>query len=117
MNVLPLCSGELDVNIKPYVSFSEADTESFRQERLDEICRYYNSTPEDLRDRFKPGSHGCHEAMHAAALLMELLDNRLAEHPAVVLTPEWHRLAANAHDAIFNLYRSISDAHLPNVKE
>lgn len=106
---------ELDVNIQPFVSFSDEETESFRRERLEAICRDYNSTPEEIRERFQPGSHGCHEAMHTASLLMDLLDNRLAEHPTVVLVPEWHQLAATAHDAIFNLYRSISDAHRPKV--
>ena len=103
------------MNIQPYVSFSEQETETFRQERLASICRDYDCPTEEIRERFRPGTHGCHEAMHATALLMDLLDNRLSEHPAVVLVPEWHQLATTAHDALYNLYRSIADAHLPKV--
>lgn len=103
------------MNIQPYASFSDEETESFRRERLEAICHDYSSTPDEIMERFRPGTHGCHEAMHAASMLMDLLDNRLAEHPAVVLVPEWHKLAATAHDAIFNLYRSIADAHLPKM--
>ena len=43
--------------------------------------------------RFAPGTFGCHEALHMAHVLAETVEERLCEHPAVRLVPEWKALA------------------------
>ncbi|MDI7864074.1 hypothetical protein MRS76_19175 [Rhizobiaceae bacterium n13] len=98
---------------KPHTSFSAEEIESFRQERIEAICHGYDSTPEELIHKFQPGTLGCHEALHAASLLMDLIDNRLTEHPAVALNAEWHKLAMVAQAAVCDLYRAINEVHMP----
>jgi len=61
---------------------------------------------------FAPGSFGCHEAMHMASVLMETVDERLCEHPAIKANPEWLELAQKARAYLFTLYQSIGDKHL-----
>jgi len=82
------------------------ETEALRQEYLDEMG-------DDLApEEFRPGTHGCHEALHMASFLMEAVDGSLMDHPAVTLNPEWFALAAQAHDALFTLYQAIGTAHI-----
>lgn len=59
------------------------------------------------RERFAPGSHGCHEALHMASVAADLVATRLADHPAVLLRDGWHDLAVRAHEALFDLYQAI----------
>jgi hypothetical protein len=62
--------------------------------------------------RYAPGSFGCHEALHMAHVLSELVAERIGEHPAVRLVPEWKALADRASDALFDLYQAIGARHL-----
>jgi hypothetical protein len=62
--------------------------------------------------RFAPGSFGCHEALHMALVLSELVAERLGEHPAVRQDAAWKALADRASDALFDLYQAIGAAHL-----
>ena len=62
--------------------------------------------------RYAPGTHGCHEALHMAHVLGELVSHRLMDHPAVAARPEWSALAEQAHDALFALYQAIGRDHL-----
>jgi hypothetical protein len=52
-------------------------------------CRAMAETisPEEAA-RFAPGTLGCHEALHMASVLADMVDVQLAEHPAVRLNPE-----------------------------
>lgn len=61
---------------------------------------------------FAPGSFGCHEAMHMAHVLAEMVDERLCQHPAVMLKPEWGELAEQACAALHQLYQDIAQEHM-----
>ena len=65
----------------------------------------------DEAAHFAPGTHGCHEAFHMAHVLAEMVEDRLAEHPAVQLIPEWKALADRAVDALTDLYQAIGAQH------
>lgn len=69
-----------------------------------------NQTP-DTPD-FSPGSLGCHEALYMAFLFADMVDKKLAEHPAVQTNHEWRTEAAKAVKALLNLYNMIADEHL-----
>ncbi|ASY64643.1 hypothetical protein SJ05684_c32210 [Sinorhizobium sojae CCBAU 05684] len=43
----------------------------------------------EVKEKFAPGSHGCHEALHVASMLGDLVEGQLCNHPAVLLNPEW----------------------------
>lgn len=85
---------------------SDSETEALRQEYLTEL---EGDFPED---QFKPGSFGCHEALHMAAFLEEAVDRQLLAHPAVAMNPEWFALAATAGKALAALYQAIGAAHV-----
>jgi hypothetical protein len=70
------------------------------------------TTEEPDADRFKPGTHGCHEALDRAMICYELVAERLCEHPAVKANPEWLELAQEARAFLFTLYQSIGEKHL-----
>lgn len=66
----------------------------------------------DEAARFAPGTFGCHEALHMAHVLSEVVEERLAQHPAVRLVPEWKALADRAVEALADLYQAIGARHL-----
>ena len=39
------------------------------------------------RERFAPGTCGCHEALHVASILTQLVATRLLENAGLVVTP------------------------------
>lgn len=59
-----------------------------------------------------PGSFGCHEALHVASVLAEMVDERLCQHPSVTMYPMWKHLADKARDDLFELYQEIGRLHL-----
>ena len=61
---------------------------------------------------YQPGSYGCHEAMHMAFVLQELVARQLLEHRAITSRPEWAKLAQTAFDTLFELYQAIDREHL-----
>ena len=83
------------------------DAESTRRETLHEL----GLGEDELRKSHGPGSLGCHEALHTAALLLRAVDGELLEHPAILATPEWFALAHRAHAALFDLYQAIGAGH------
>ena len=62
-------------------------------------------------DKFVPGTFGCHEAMHMASVLAEMVDERLCEHPSIQLCKEWSEKAEAARSALFDLYQAIGREH------
>lgn len=64
------------------------------------------------RERYVPGTFGCHEALHTSALLTNLAACRLMEHGAIMQNQDWYALADKAHKALFDLYQAIGEAHL-----
>ncbi|WP_245290057.1 hypothetical protein [Neorhizobium galegae] len=63
-------------------------------------------------DKFAPGSYGCHEALHTASLLMEMVSRHLVEHPTIMLDSEFYARARGIHGELFDLYQAIGAKHL-----
>ena len=59
-----------------------------------------------------PGSFGCHELLDRVMLVGDLVAGQVLEHPACVLQEEWHRLAAQAVEALRELYQRVGAEHL-----
>ena len=60
---------------------------------------------------YEPGTFGCHEALHLASTFRIMVEQHLAEHPAVRANPEWEALATTAATALTDLYHVIHKAH------
>lgn len=99
------------------VHFSPEEIEQDRLARLAAEAEDRESTPAELIARFVPGTFGCHEALHTASIVMNLVDERLASHPAVLANPDWYRLASEAHTALYNLYQAIGARHIGDEVE
>ncbi|HEV7305191.1 hypothetical protein [Ensifer sp.] len=87
-------------------------SEQDRQQRLQAAIDRRDYTLDEMCEKFSPGTHGCHEALHVASMLGDLVDGRLCDHPAVLMVPEWYALAERAQEALFDLYQAIGAAHL-----
>ena len=66
----------------------------------------------DIAAQFLPGTHGCHEAMHMASVLAEMVEERLCEHLAVQQNERWTQLANDACDTLHRLYQEIGREHM-----
>lgn len=97
---------------KPAVTYTPEEVEKTRLEQLAAAAEERETTPEELAADFKPGTFGCHEALHMASVFNNLVEERLAEHPAVLTNPEWYALAHEAGLALWNLYQAIGAEHL-----
>ena len=60
---------------------------------------------------FAPGSFGCHEALHMASVLAEMVDERLCQHPAIAARKEWVAKANLARSTLHELYQTIGQEH------
>ena len=63
-------------------------------------------------DEYKPGSFGCHEALHLTSVLAGLVEEQLVGHPAVQMDPQWRRKAEQAARLLHELYQDIGSKHL-----
>lgn len=97
---------------QPAVSFTPEELEQHRLHQLAEAADDRELTIDELRERFAPGSFGCHEALQMAAVFLDSVDRHLCAHPAVLAHADWYRLASEAQTALYNLYQAIGDAHL-----
>lgn len=61
---------------------------------------------------FAPGTFGCHEALHMAHIIADLVETRLCEHPSIAASPVWAAKAREAADALHGLYQAIGEEHL-----
>jgi len=84
---------------------AEADSERQRLADLVEIGDI------DL-SQYAPGTFGCHEAMHTTSIMLDMTDDQLLHHPAILADPDFYRLAGEVHDALFALYQAIGEKHL-----
>ena len=64
----------------------------------------YEGSP---REGVGPGTFGCHEALHLASTFRIMVEQHLAEHPAVRSNPEWETLATTAVTALADLHHAI----------
>ena len=87
------------------ISAADADSERQRLADLAEIGDI------DL-SQYTPGTFGCHEAMHTASIMLDMTDDQLLQHPAILADPNFYRLAGEVHEALFALYQAIGEKHL-----
>ncbi|MFO0892803.1 MAG: hypothetical protein U0790_27140 [Isosphaeraceae bacterium] len=81
-------------------------------ERLARLAEFEDLGAPESRDRFVPGSFGCHELLDRTALLANSVEEWLLGHPACLSHPDWYRLAQGAFATLDELYRRIADAHI-----
>ena len=86
-------------------SATDADRE---QQRLADLAEMGDI---DL-SQYAPGTFGCHEAMQTASVMLDMTDDQLLLHPAILANPEFYRLAGEVHEALFALYQAIGEKHL-----
>lgn len=99
-------------DFRPAISWTAAEIEKDRQDRLRQPLADRERSDAELLANYGPGSFGCHEALHTASIIMEMVDERLCGHPAILANPDWYRLASEAHTALYNLYQAIGERHL-----
>lgn len=87
------------------ISAADADSE---QQRLADLAEIGDV---DL-SQYAPGTFGCHEAMHTTSLMLDMTDDLLLQHPAILANPDFYRLAGEVHEALFALYQAIGEKHL-----
>lgn len=66
----------------------------------------------DWATHFQPGTVGCHELLDRTALVADLIERQLVDHPACVSNPDWYAAARRAADALSELYQAVGAAHL-----
>lgn len=59
-----------------------------------------------------PGSCAMHEALDRAALVRNMLETALLEHPSIVMNKEWYTKAWIAFSVLFELYDDIAYVHM-----
>lgn len=65
-----------------------------------------------IAETYAPGTYGCHEALHMAAVARDFVEEHLLDHPAIGLNSNWKTLADQACTALFDLYQAIGKVHL-----
>lgn len=65
-----------------------------------------------LETRFGPGSFGCHEALHTNNLVVELIEQQLLRHSAVLLDPFWYGKIREAQSLLYRAYSDMAQRHL-----
>lgn len=68
--------------------------------------------PDQDPEGFRPGTFGCHEALHVAYLLGKHVEEELCDHLAVKQNEAWLELASTAATALWELYQAIGAEHL-----
>jgi hypothetical protein len=66
----------------------------------------------DKPDDYKPGTMGCHEALHMVSFFAAALDVEVCRHPAIIQNVEWLKAAEKAQNAMAELYQLIGSKHL-----
>ncbi|MEZ5938504.1 MAG: hypothetical protein R3C52_09805 [Hyphomonadaceae bacterium] len=94
---------------------SDSEIEAQRKEALQRLSgALHLGVP--VEEAFAPGTLGCHEALHTASLVLDMLERHLFEHPAIASNPEWYKQAAMAHHHLFTLYQAIGGTHLDGAQ-
>jgi hypothetical protein len=88
------------------------DDDTVEQERQRHVDELVADSGPGWADDFRPGSHGCHELLDRTAMLADLVERHLLEHPACVANPAWYRRAEQAAAALRDLYQEVGAEHL-----
>jgi hypothetical protein len=93
-----------------------SETDEIETERLSDV--QWAADGGTRFEDFMPGTFGCHEAMHMASVLVDMVGNQLLEHPAILQNADWYRAASQARQTLFQLYQAIGAEHLaPRERE
>ena len=65
-----------------------------------------------LETRFAPGSFGYHEALHTTNLVVEVIEQQLLRHSAVLLDPFWYGKVREAQSLLYRAYSDMAQMHL-----
>lgn len=84
-------------------------TNEYEVERLRRLAELETGPHSDplFKQKYGPGSFGSHEALHTSNLILHLIERELAEHPAILLHPEWFAHVRAAQDELSSLYQKI----------
>jgi hypothetical protein len=102
------------VSISPEDSMDTA--EEVEEERLRSLAERDAEEP-GWRERYVPGTCGCHEALHVSSTFADNVGGRLLDHGAIIQNPEWYALANRAFQALADLYQAIGTVHLDINKD
>lgn len=86
------------------INFTSEEVEEFRQSDLEDS----ELVPSD----HLPKSFSYHEALDRTSMVLNILDNNVLSHPAILLDPEAYRLAYEAQSKLYNLYQYLGAKHL-----
>lgn len=64
-----------------------------------------------LKERFKPGSYGCHEAIDRCDTVIDLIEDRLLSHPSIYLNQELYRKMRIAQQFLTDCYEELFTIH------
>lgn len=89
----------------------------YEEERLAAIAERRQAEGEGpvrrtLETRFGPGSFGCHEALHTTNLVVEVIEQQLLHHSAVLLDPFWYGEVREAQSLLYHAYSDMAQRHL-----
>lgn len=65
-----------------------------------------------LAVRYGPGSFGCHEAMHVTQVVVDLIEQELLSHSAVLLDAFWYGKVREARTLLRSAYNHVAQVHL-----
>ncbi|MBN8997696.1 MAG: hypothetical protein J0H94_21010 [Rhizobiales bacterium] len=96
---------------------SAQDEEGIEAERLQSLAELRAADRErgekqPLEFRYGPESFGCHEALHVANIVVNLIDRELRAHPAILQNADWYAHVRRAQDELWALYQKIGAAHV-----
>lgn len=94
------------------MTFPKQTPEEVERDRLRQVSELAGDSGEGWADEYRPGSAGCHELLDRTALLSDMLERYLLEHPACVANSGWYKLAEQAAAALRELYQQIGAEHL-----
>lgn len=103
--------------------YSDQEIEEMRQEQLakEDKERTDPDDPQlddsDWRERFKPGTFGCHEALQMASVFQDMVSSHLLDHPAVLMDEQAYRLAYKAQEYLYHTYQRLGEVHIHDAED
>lgn len=92
-----------------FPKLSPHEVECARRKQAEELAK---DGGEAWAEENRPGTFGCHELLDRTALVSDMLERCLLEHPACVANPGWYLLAEQAAAALRELYQLVGTEHL-----
>jgi len=99
------------------MTFRKLSPGEVENDRLRQAGELASDVGERWADEYRPGSAGCHELLDRTALLSDMLERYLLDHPACVANSGWYMLAEQAAVALRELYQQIGNEHLDGSSE